>query len=89
MTPELAEMLIDRLLDGWEQALHNVDSLFQVVQLVPDWQAKWNDALNDSFRRQVTTDRFASMREAVKEIRQGKGVESVPLIAARLAKPPN
>jgi len=65
--------LIVALTNGWESSLHNVDSLYQVVQFVPDWESKVRDALNDSHRQQGTQSRFAPMRHAVEEILQGAG----------------
>lgn len=59
------------LLSGWESALHNVDSLWQVVQLVPDWENKLQQALADPDRKLATEKRFAPMRRAVTQILSG------------------
>jgi len=78
LTLQEADLLIDRLLDGWEQALHNVDSLWQVVQAVPDWKSRLQAALDDSLRFRATADRFSPMKDAVRVMRAGiSGVESM------------
>ncbi len=69
-------LLIGALLDGWEQALHNVDSLWQVVQLVPDWEAKLRDAINNRFRFQTTQERFLPMRRAIQAILEGAEIST-------------
>ena len=71
MTPEIADALIDLLLDGWEQCLHNADSLWQAGQGFPGFDLRRQNALADPFRQQATREHFAAMRIAVADLRAG------------------
>jgi septation ring formation regulator EzrA len=92
MTPE--EILIAFLLSGWEKAVHNSDSLLQVVQLIPDWKSKYDAAQANSLRQQHTQERIDELRNLCSEIlkSQGDREELYSLLQsslARLSKPPN
>jgi len=87
MTQEETDITIDRLLDGWEEALHIVDSLWQVVQTVPDWESKLRNAWNDPFRVRMTREGFSPVREAIREMRAGvPGIESLDKALEKLNK---
>jgi len=48
-----------------------MDSLFQLVQAVPDWEVKLTQALNDPARIHATENRFVPLKRAVVEIMEG------------------
>jgi hypothetical protein len=71
-------------------ARHEVDSLYQVVQLVPDWESKFRDAFNDPLRQQGTQASFAPLKRAVEEILQGADAfAALERALAELNKPRN
>jgi len=87
MTIEESEITIKALLSGWEGALHSADSMFQVIQSVPDWQKKLDEATQDKFRRQATTDRFAPIIQAVRKMLEGaSGIEPLKQALATIKK---
>jgi hypothetical protein len=82
--------IIRALLAGWLQCLHNVDSLFQVVQLVPDWKLKMDEALHDPARIEATDSRFAPIYEAVNDILAGSpNAPALQRAVEKLQKPPD
>lgn len=89
MKPEEAAAIIDRLLDGWEGALHNVDSLWQIVQHAPNWKEDFRAAFDNPLRIQSTKDRFAPVRQTVEAVRQGGGLEAVQRIFEAAKRGPN
>jgi hypothetical protein len=65
------KILVSSLLEGWQRCFHNRDILFQLVQVVPDWEKKLTQALNDPARIHATENRFVSLKRAVIEIMEG------------------
>lgn len=82
------KILVSSLLEGWQRCVHNVDSLFQLVQAVPDWEAKLTQALKDPDRIHATENRFVPLKRAVIEIMEGgAGLPAVERAIRDLKKP--
>lgn len=82
------------LFNGWAGALHNMDSLLQVVQSVPDWTIKYQQAFDNPLRRQHTQEKVDSLLRVGNEILQSQGdVEELcsrlELLFRDMTKPPN
>ena len=82
------KILVSSLLEGWQRCVHNVDSLFQLVQVVPDWEAKLTQALKDPARIHATENRFVPLKRAVIEIMEGaQGLPALERAIRDLKKP--
>lgn len=87
MTDE-EKTLMKMLLDGWLGALHNVDTYSQILQdQVPDYRQRVDAMLSDPFRREMTEQRFATVRLVVEGVLAGESVDSlIPVSNAMLAQ---
>jgi hypothetical protein len=70
------ERLVSFLLDGWENALHNVDTLIQVTKDVPDAKKQFEYWQRDTLRVESTIDRFYPLREAAQAVIEGAELDS-------------